>query len=674
MNTENGSDRHPGQFAFLVTGPEASAQGPRRVRVSPYGGFSAARCAYAAPYHRGREPSRVSVGCANPTSIGYWSPPSNAASAASLQEAMTPALHNGASNGSGSSTTEEGPPEVASRASPEAPTTDLQGHYVGPASGVSFLLRVQHRLHRGDRMSATFTFGDAPLPDYDPVPSVMLSAEAAAQLVAKFFDYTMPVDRFFHRPTIEAWCREFSRTMGAMEKTDEAPARCAVMWMIFAMAQEHMAPESDAVVDDRSIRYFLAADYHLSKARGAVTLSRFQARLCQCYWLLGRSRVNHCWELFGSTARLALALGLHRKRSGRSLSPTQLECSRKTFWSAYHLDTYLTMVLGRPPIFHNEDIDQELPSGIDDDELIVGHMMSQGNGSYSVALAPNKVLRDMYPIRPLSEAQQCALATQYLQALEAWRTDVPAFLCVDSKDAVPLIPIFQRQRDTLNITYWHTIILTQRPFLLTNFSNIQNSIRRSYKGNSKEQIENGVKRCLEAALHIVDLVEGRCKSHQMSRSFWGTFYFGFSAVVVLYVYTIQEASSPPEVYQTFLDAASRCHDQLSRISGPESIGSRYCLVLEELQIEAKRKLQGELSPPLPFTGRENIVAPRENDPRHPFYAQNEHRGEEGGEFTGELHPNAAGYSTDLTSWIEFESMVRMPFYLLSHETALPKKR
>lgn len=121
-----------------------------------------------------------------------------------------------------------------------------------------------------------------------------------------------------------------------------------------------------------SIQYFLAADYQLSKERGTVNLASVQARLYQCFWLLSRSRVNHCWGLFGTTARLALALGLHRKHfrsRDRRSDHIDLECRRRTFWSAYCLDVHLSLTLGRPKIFHDEDIDQELPSDADDMNL-----------------------------------------------------------------------------------------------------------------------------------------------------------------------------------------------------------------------------------------------------------------------------------------------------------------
>lgn len=145
--------------------------------------------------------------------------------------------------------------ELPSRASPE-PITDLQGHYIGPASGVSFLARVQKRLHQSNHASSNFTFGDVPLPDFDPIPSVMVSSEETSRLVQRFFDFTMPIDRFFSRPTVEEWLQEFCETMGSMRNAEDAPAKRAALWMIFAMAQEHMIQEPSTAEDDRRFVFY----------------------------------------------------------------------------------------------------------------------------------------------------------------------------------------------------------------------------------------------------------------------------------------------------------------------------------------------------------------------------------------------------------------------------------
>jgi galactonate dehydratase len=101
---------------------------------------------------------------------------------------------------------------LSSRNSPEPSQTDLEGHYVGPSSGVSFLLRVQKKLHQKvsfSQNSSIFTFGDAPLPEFDPSFFVLPPKADAETLVARYFDYAVATHRFLHRPTVEAWLEEF---------------------------------------------------------------------------------------------------------------------------------------------------------------------------------------------------------------------------------------------------------------------------------------------------------------------------------------------------------------------------------------------------------------------------------------------------------------------------------
>lgn len=126
-----------------------------------------------------------------------------------------------------------------------------------------------------------------------------------------------------------------------------------------------------------SARYFLAAEHQLAKERGSIRLTSIQARLTQCYYLLTQSRINHCWSLFGTTSHLALAIGLNRSRRPDAASgfhQVEAECRRRTFWCAYTLDTYLSVALGRPRSFHDEDIDTELPACVEDEELTADYV------------------------------------------------------------------------------------------------------------------------------------------------------------------------------------------------------------------------------------------------------------------------------------------------------------
>jgi hypothetical protein len=135
------------------------------------------------------------------------------------------------------------------RTSPEPAQeqTDSQGHYVGSSSGVSFLLRIQKRLHQSSSLShnsSIFAFGDSPLPEFDPTFFVMPPKPDAQRLVERYFDYAAPTHRFLHRPTIENLLHEFYETQGDMRCKDDAAARTALLLIVFAQAQAYMPPGS----------------------------------------------------------------------------------------------------------------------------------------------------------------------------------------------------------------------------------------------------------------------------------------------------------------------------------------------------------------------------------------------------------------------------------------------
>lgn len=106
---------------------------------------------------------------------------------------------------------------------------------------------------------------------------------------------------------------------------------------------------------------------------GPPRLETIQARLGQCLYLLSSSRANECWYSFGTALQLVAAVGLHRKwyakmsRDGSTYLERELR--KRIFWSAYTLDKYLSIMFGRPRLLHDEDIDQEFPDQVNDDDM-----------------------------------------------------------------------------------------------------------------------------------------------------------------------------------------------------------------------------------------------------------------------------------------------------------------
>lgn len=84
------------------------------------------------------------------------------------------------------------------------------------------------------------------------------------------------------------------------------------------------------------------------------------------------------------------------------------------------------------------------------------------------------------------------------------------------------VPIVQRQRNVLNLTYWHAVILVHRPFLLRGFVG-----SRGVQAETEEALpvddqltEDSVQQCVSSAMKTVNAINQMTQSRQMSRAFW----------------------------------------------------------------------------------------------------------------------------------------------------------
>ena len=136
----------------------------------------------------------------------------------------------------------------SSRNSPEPLQIDRQGHYVGPASGASFLLRIQRRLQTQQTSrwsdSSIFTFGDLPLPEFNPSFLILPPKNEAEGLVKRYFEFAAATHRFYHQPTVETWLEELYETNGAMRQEAGGRSRTAALFMIFAQSTHYPTSSS----------------------------------------------------------------------------------------------------------------------------------------------------------------------------------------------------------------------------------------------------------------------------------------------------------------------------------------------------------------------------------------------------------------------------------------------
>ena len=267
--------------------------------------------------------------------------------------------------------------------SPEGEPATLAGQYSGPSSAYSFLRRAWRRFGLSSEEAddgenpqigtPIFSVGDKAIPkDVDALATLRLpDRSATAKLFEMYFDFTMPTYRYLHRGTVEGWLDTYHSQAETGGGITLSPARQAVVLMVLATASV-FASNNDTNVEQpwrTSEPYFLLAQAKLATETGRLRLESVQARIAICLYLLHTSRPNQSWYTFGTACQIINAMGLHRDRpkTAPQLDPVTCECRRRTFWAAYTLDFYLSVILGRPHMIHDDHSDQRLPQALDDD-------------------------------------------------------------------------------------------------------------------------------------------------------------------------------------------------------------------------------------------------------------------------------------------------------------------
>lgn len=304
----------------------------------------------------------------------------------------------------------------SSRASPVLGVAEIQGQVLDSTSGLTFLHRAWKRLSQPNRQHESrddtglvpqaanhsieqqpiFAVGDRPLPsdnadDEDAAGGVdarlwFPDHARAHELLVLYFDVCIATYRLLHRPTVEGWLEavEGNLARGRALHDGIGRAKTTVLLSALAIATTHheksrgfITVEDEARSLARSDRLFCEGTRLSSHEKGLLRLESAQARLVQVLYLLTTSRPNRAWYVFGEALQIVSALGLHRRASRKlPLAPgsqkpdyIQSQCLKRTFWTAYILDHYLGIILGRPRHFHDEDIDQELPDAINDEDM-----------------------------------------------------------------------------------------------------------------------------------------------------------------------------------------------------------------------------------------------------------------------------------------------------------------
>jgi hypothetical protein len=180
---------------------------------------------------------------------------------------------------------------------------------------------------------------------------------------------------------------------------------------------------------------------YLKNAMGVFTeltmrntdLMSVQALLAMAMFHQGTPNPQPTYILISSAVRLAQSIGLHKKGTGFTLNPIEIEQRKRVFWIAYMLDKDLSLRSGRPPAQDDDDINVDLPDA-DPDDNIGNIPLADGKGKMNLfrvmcefAVIESDVYRRLYSTKASKQTDGELLNTigELDQQLEEWKDRIP---------------------------------------------------------------------------------------------------------------------------------------------------------------------------------------------------------------------------------------------------------
>ena len=418
-----------------------------------------------------------------------------------------------------------------------------------------------------------------------------------------YFDVCISTYKPLHRPTVELWYQIATNNIanGLPMSQGLGHAEASVLLSIFAIATFHRQKSRGYADDVSSLSesdfFFRHSLSYTETELGVAHLESAQARMLQAFYLLMTSRTNQAWYVFGSLLQIISALGMHRRDWKRTTSPQpdyiHSQSRKRTFWSAYILDRYIGVVMGRPRHFHDDDIDQEIPDCVNDAEMSPAGRLTSHNSEdchmdgfvWNIKLARivGRISHDLYPIIPLSETRRVEVTRSLGKELDAWQSSLPPFLSTVKPSS--LVRSFRRQCIALRLAYDHAVMHLYRPFLLGK--------RESASDNSPTEIfrQQSIQLCIAAAQDALRTVDAFAHDGPLFHAFWWTHYITFCALTVVYVWNTQQPSNDIEGVdrQTLMMLAEQCQVHLAQATAMNSPSRRYSIILEELRNDSRKE-------------------------------------------------------------------------------------
>lgn len=337
----------------------------------------------------------------------------------------------------------------------------VEGHYLGPGSGVEFAelthsivnqmdLKKRHdwsKIYRSRRNShgeliPEPSLSDAPLPN----------PERAAQIVEFYWCHSHTLYPVVDREQF-ILDMELTEVLGNNAPLAADPRWLFQYYMVLAIGSTAMASITISS-EDEAIACWKKAMQYLNYNLGAGNRTALEALLLLVSYSFFNRLGPDTWYLVGIAARMALGMGLHTQKALEGSEIKDQEHYKRIFWSLYMMDRVVSTTLGRPLALRNKDIDVGFFATDEPFLKVTLHIVKLR----SIA---GSILEKVYTVKrssKVSDEQRTSMVKDLHLALIEWRRTMPFPL---NESQFTLIPHLTTAWFDLN--YYNLLILLFRP-------------------------------------------------------------------------------------------------------------------------------------------------------------------------------------------------------------------
>ncbi|KAI1739850.1 hypothetical protein F4680DRAFT_420292 [Xylaria scruposa] len=453
----------------------------------------------------------------------------------------------------------------------------------------------------------------------------------AIALCSESLDNATCLLRIVHKPTFYSMLDKLyekpSEEFGTEEKRNLALAYSAMaLGCMYDVADQGMtnSPPYKASIDE-ALNYYSSARFLLQDITECRDLISLQALLFMILFLQSISNLSTCYGFVGIALRSALRMGLHRHLPHIKLDPIESETRRRVFYICRQMDTYVSALLGFPLLLNDDDIDQLLPTAVDDQFITKEGITTPPPGTPSYIEAFNahvklmdllsKVVKNVYPLKKIDpketdgdESQHGSYMVSYSrikemeEELQQWNEQLPFAWRPSPDGPVEVVRI----RNLLRFAYAHVQMVLYRPFLhyvSPRFCAGKDVSERAYACGAAY---------ITVARNIVHIGTEMRKQVPLVGPYWFTLFSEFFAIISLVFFVLENQDKPGS--KEILSDAIAGKDMIGELAAKSMVADRISSALETLFDQLPVNLKGFEAQTMPSKKRARSVLKVESSP------------------------------------------------------------